>query len=137
MRLDIQATNVRMTTGLRDHIVRRAYFCLARFGERVASLNIRLSDDNGPRRGQDRVCRISARLRGGAPFVVEDRDARLTLAVDSALRRTARSVARRLERIDDRWRYQVRAWERRRAGKVSRGPAGGAWFSGDEAPTSP
>lgn len=136
MRLNIQATNVRLTAGLRDHIVRRAHFCLARFGERVSSVTIRLSDENGPRRGVDRVCRVAAKLRGGEPFVVEDRDSKLTLAVDNALHRTARNVARRMERLDDRWRYHTRAWDRRRQVHPLRRSVRNPWLSGDESPAT-
>jgi putative sigma-54 modulation protein len=100
MRLKIHALHVPVTPGLRERIARRAYFCLSRFGERIAGVTIRISDENGPRRGVDRVCRVVTTIRGTAPLVVEDRDSRITLAVDHALHRTARSVARLLRRFD-------------------------------------
>jgi putative sigma-54 modulation protein len=118
MRLRIHASHVRMTARLREHIERRAYFCLSRFGERIAGVTLRLSDDNGPKRGVDRVCRVVTTIRGASPLVVEDRDSRITLAADHALHRTARHVARLLRHSDDRSRGA--AWSRRRS-EVRRG----------------
>lgn len=100
MRLRIHASqHVRVTSRLREHIARRAYFCLSRFGDRVSEVAIGLSDENGPKRGVDRVCRVVTAIKGAAPLVVEDRDTRITTAVDHALHRTARYVARELRRM--------------------------------------
>jgi putative sigma-54 modulation protein len=98
MHLNIHAPGVRVTRGLREHILRRVDFCLSRFGGHVVAVRIHLADVNGPKRGVDRVCRVRTTLRGTAPLVVEDQDATLTLAVNHALRRTARHVARHIRR---------------------------------------
>jgi ribosome-associated translation inhibitor RaiA len=111
MRLRIHASkHVRVTSRLREHIARRAYFCLSRFGERVSEVAIGLSDENGPKRGVDRVCRVVTTIKGAAPLVVEDRDTRVKTAVDHALRRTERYVARVLRRMPRGSRQPLKSW---------------------------
>lgn len=103
MHLDIQGLNVRLTERMRLYVERRVYFALSRFGVRVIRVRVCLSDLSGPRRTVDRVCKVKTTVRGAAPLVVEQREARLTVAIDHALDRVARQVARRLERIDGGW----------------------------------
>jgi ribosome-associated translation inhibitor RaiA len=98
MQVEVRALRVRVTGRFRERIQRRAYSRLSRFGGHIHRVAIRLSDENGPRRGVDRVCQVITTLPGVAPLVIEDRDARLTLAADHALRRTARHLARHLRR---------------------------------------
>jgi ribosomal subunit interface protein len=103
MQLDIRGSNLRLSRRMRAYVEHRAYFALSRFGERVVEVHVWLSDENGPRRGVDRVCKVLTTVRGAAPFLVEQRDTRLNLAVDHALDRAARRVARTMERIDRSW----------------------------------
>ncbi len=103
MQLDIRGSNVRLSQRMRSYVERRVGFALSRFGARVARVRVRLSDANGPGREVDRVCRVMTTVPGATPLVVEQRDPRLTLAVDHALDRVARQVARTMERIDAGW----------------------------------
>jgi putative sigma-54 modulation protein len=103
MHLDIRGLNVRLTERMRLYVQRRVDFALSRFGVRVIRVRVCLSDLSGPRRTVDRVCEVMTTVRGAGPLVVEQREARLTVAVDHALDRVARQVARTMERIDVRW----------------------------------
>jgi putative sigma-54 modulation protein len=103
MHLDIRGLNVRLTERMRLYVERRVYFALSRFGVRVIRVRVCLSDLNGPRRTVDRVCEVMTTVRGAAPLVVKQREARQTVAVDHALDRVARQVARTMERIDGCW----------------------------------
>jgi ribosome-associated translation inhibitor RaiA len=59
---------------------------------------VRLSDENGPRGGRDKRCRIRVGIAGAQSVVIEDTEADLTVAIDRAAERAARVLVRRLER---------------------------------------
>ena len=74
---------------------RRLVFALGRFGPRVRSLAVRLKDVNGPKGGVDKVCLIAVRLtEPRSEIVVEDGDADAAVAIDRAVDRAGRAVAR-------------------------------------------
>ena len=50
---------------LTAHVERRLRFALTRFSGRIGRVNVFLTDQNGPRGGIDKTCRIVVRLRDG------------------------------------------------------------------------
>lgn len=81
---------------------RRLEFALGRFGSRVHSLTVRLTDLNGPRGGVDKKCLIAIRLRSPRrAIVIEDVDADATMAISRAADRAARAVARAVQTLTD------------------------------------
>ena len=66
--------------------------------ENLRAIAMRLSDENGPRGGEDKLCRIQASLAGAPPVVIEDVQSNLYVAIDRAADRLGRTVARRLHR---------------------------------------
>lgn len=103
MQLDIRGSNVRVTPTLHSFVEKRVRFALSRFGERVGRVRVHLSDANGPRRGVDRICKVTTKVRGAPTLVIEQREPRLTLAVQHAVNRLARRVAHTMERVDERY----------------------------------
>ena len=91
------------TKALREYALHRLSFAVRRFRHRVRHVTVRLVDVNGPRRGVDSRCTITADLVDGRPLFVEATAAwpfaAITLAagrLGEALRRdTDRHVARR------------------------------------------
>jgi ribosome-associated translation inhibitor RaiA len=84
------------TEALREYAFRRLSFAVRRFTHRVHHLTVRLVDENGPRRGVDSRCAITADLAGGGQLFVEATAAwpfsAITLAagrLSEALRRDA------------------------------------------------
>ena len=98
MQFHIHAGDFPLTDALRHHVERRLHFDLSRFQPLVRKIEVHLSDVNGPRGGQDKRCQVRVRLAAHADVVVEDTEADLYYAVDRALGRSARAVARRLGR---------------------------------------
>jgi len=98
MQCHIHAGDFSLTDALRRHVERRLYFGLARFQPLVRKIEVHLSDVNGPRGGQDKRCQVRVRLAAQGDVVVEDTEADLYHAVDRALSRSARTVARRIGR---------------------------------------
>jgi putative sigma-54 modulation protein len=82
-----------------DHTRRRLGFALGRFADRITSVWVRLADENGPRGGVDKRCRIEVRGTQKWLVLVDDADTDLHAAIDRAADRVARSVVRTLERL--------------------------------------
>jgi putative sigma-54 modulation protein len=80
------------------HIERRLQFALARFSGHIQRAQVVLEDQNGPRGGLDKSCRIVVRLREGGDVVAEVADVNWEVAVDRATTRVGHTVARRLAR---------------------------------------
>jgi ribosomal subunit interface protein len=98
MNVQIRTRGIAMTEGLRSHVERRASFALDRFAERVTTVTVRFDDSNGPRGGVDKVCRVEVALRGSGPVRASDTHSDLYVAIDGALHRASRGVARALHR---------------------------------------
>lgn len=100
MRLSITGRKARLTDRLRTHIERRVRFALSRFGTRVASVRVRLGDATAARGRGERSCEVTVTVRGTEPVHSRHLDRRTVDAVDHALARVSRDVARTVERLD-------------------------------------
>lgn len=98
MRINIQTSGFKLTDGLREHTERRLQFALSWAVHDVRKVVVRLSDINGPRGGNDKRCYIQVPLPHKPDVVIEDTESDLYVAIDRAVDRAERSVARRLER---------------------------------------
>lgn len=98
MNITIQAKGLELTGGLREHVERRLNFALDRAHYHIDKVSVRLSDQNGPRGGEDKRCQVVVHLDGSAPVLVEHTEADLLLAIDRAADRTGQTLARQLDR---------------------------------------
>jgi putative sigma-54 modulation protein len=98
MRIHVRSKQIKVDENLRAHIERRLEFSLGRFSPRILRATVPLTDVNGPRGGEDKLCRIEVRMQPTGTLFVEERDAALVAAVDRAAERIGRSVGRALER---------------------------------------
>ena len=98
MQIDIQARGFKLTEGLREYVERRLSFVFASTRRSVRRISVRLSDENGPRGGDDMRCRMQVSLAAAPSVVIEDTETSLYVAIDRAADRIGRAVARRLER---------------------------------------
>lgn len=92
----VRGQHRRTTEALREYALHRLSFALRRFEHRVRQMTVRLVDENGPRRGMDTRCSITAHLVDGGQIFVEATAAwpfaAITLAagrLSGALRRDA------------------------------------------------
>lgn len=80
---------------VREYVERRLQFALGRFGPRVHEVVVRLEDVGGV----DKRCSMAVRLlRAGRPIFVQDTASDVHVACSGAAERTARAVARELDR---------------------------------------
>ena len=101
MEIEIQARGFAVTVALRAHVAKRLEAALAPFKRHVRRVVARLGDENGPRGGYDKTCRLGVSV-GGAPDVfTADTRPDLYAAIDCAADRLAAALARRLNRRRD------------------------------------
>ena len=101
MRINIRAQGFELTDSLRERTERCLRFALGWADDHLRQISVRLSDENGPRGGKDKCCRIQITFPGAPSVVIEDTETDLYVAIDRAADRASRSVARRLDRQRD------------------------------------
>ena len=98
MQIDIQARDFPLTDALRSHAERRLRFALTCFDDHTQRVAMQLSVINGPRSGKDKRCYLQVMLAGLSEVIIEDIEADLYVAIDRAVDRAGRTVARKLDR---------------------------------------
>lgn len=98
MKFHVRSRQLHLGDEVRAHVGRRLAFSLDRFRDRVRRVTVNLMDVNGPRGGEDKVCRIEVRLRPTGAVFADGFAADLLSAVDGAAARAAVTVARALKR---------------------------------------
>jgi ribosome-associated translation inhibitor RaiA len=82
------------TDAFRAYARHRLSFVVRRFGHRIRRLTVRLVDENGPRRGTDSRCTITADLAEGGQLFVQSMAARPFAAITLASARLGESLRR-------------------------------------------
>lgn len=98
MKLNVHWKDLPASLELRERLERRLGFALGRFGSRIKTVWARLSDENGPRGGVDKCCRLRVRGDELGSLTVEASDSDLGAAIDRAADRLGRAVARMIAR---------------------------------------
>ena len=94
-------SRIRASAAVRAYVERRLQFSLGRVSQRVERAVVHLEDVNGPRGGEDKVCRIEVRLRPTGDVLVEESGSEVLAAVAGAAERVGRAVSRAVERRRD------------------------------------
>jgi ribosome-associated translation inhibitor RaiA len=116
MKLSIRARDFEWTPEIRKQVERNIEFAVDRHKEQVSDISVYLADLNGPKGGVDKLCQITANLRGrGKPIAILEKGTDILPAVYRATRRLrnriAGSVQRRNRPVARRFRATVRAGE--------------------------
>lgn len=98
MQINIKARNFTLTDALRNHIQRRLRFALIQHDDHIQRVEVRVSDINGPRGGEDKRCHIQVTLEQLPDMVIEDTASDLYVAINRAASRACRTLSRRLAR---------------------------------------
>ena len=93
MKISIQFKDLQVTASDRQRIEDAIRLALTRFAPLIHGLTATISDENGPRGGVDKTCRLIVRLHAGT-VVVNEQASAVMAAVTQAAERAARSVAR-------------------------------------------
>ena len=99
MELSIRSEGFVLTEALDEFIRDRLRFAMARFRNTIGEVRVRLSDDNGPRGGNDKRCRFEVRIPGMRPLLIDECHQDLYAAIgrgcDRMQQRIVRALARR------------------------------------------
>jgi hypothetical protein len=87
-----------MDSQMSETAKRKVRFALSRFARRVSSVELVVNDENGPRGGVDKSCRLQVSLKWAQDVVITDRDDDLGRCISRAAERSARAVAKAIER---------------------------------------
>lgn len=98
MNVEIQTQGFPLTSALAEHAKRRLRFVLTRHSDRIQRVVVRLGDENGPRGGVDKCCRIQVHLRAAPVVLIEDIGADLNTVIERAADRVGRVVVKHLDR---------------------------------------
>ena len=75
---------------------------LSRFQDRITSVQVHLSDENGEKEGSDdKRCLLEARLKGLKPVVVSNYAENIDIAVSGAIDKLVKSLESTLGRMRD------------------------------------
>lgn len=98
--MDVKFTlrGVELNQSEMEALRRKADFAFNRFDDKIESVHVVLEDINGPRGGEDKVCRVVLHLvREPAAILQERGDAAVATGI-AALERAAQAVQRRYEK---------------------------------------
>lgn len=98
MKIEVRFRGLDSSASLREHVVHRIHVHVGRFGRQVSAVRVRIADINGPKGGVDKRCRITVRGPRVGALTLDELSADAYSAVDLAVDRIARAVARSLER---------------------------------------
>jgi putative sigma-54 modulation protein len=98
MQFEIHTQNIKISQPLRIHIERRLSFALERFAFRIARVCVRVGDENGPKGGIDKRCRVAIVLAPSTTVVMEAQDSNIYAAIDRVADKAGRCIGRRLKR---------------------------------------
>jgi putative sigma-54 modulation protein len=104
MRIHVRSKQIELAENLHAYIERRLEFSLGRFSPRIQRVTVLVTDVNGPRGGEDKLCRIEVRMQPTGTVFVEDRGEDLVATIDRGAERIGRSVGRTIERERERGR---------------------------------
>ena len=113
--LHVRTHHVSVDAALDAYVRQRASAKLGKYVRHLARVTVRFDDTNGPKRGQDTLCRIKVMIAGLTGVVVEDIGTGAREAFDLAIERADNIVLRTLER-------RSRSTSRHRAARLKRGP---------------
>jgi putative sigma-54 modulation protein len=101
MDIKILSRNVVLTGAQSETLERRVQFALGRFATEVRTVQLTLTDVNGPKGGSDVLCRVKVALKGTGDVNVSGTDVSVEVVVASVVDRAARSLSRMLDRQRD------------------------------------
>jgi ribosomal subunit interface protein len=100
MQVDIQARSFTLTKALKSYVEKKLKAALSSYGNHhtLKGAVIRLSDINGPRGGEDKLCQIQVKLAGVPDIIIKNTEQDMYAAIDRATRRAGKAIVRRIER---------------------------------------
>lgn len=99
MKIDIRGQRRHLSPELREFATRKTQFSLGRFAASIQQLELHVSDQNGPKGGTDKTCKLLLKHVHGAPLVVSMTAEDAFVAVAESLEKAGRTFRRLHDRI--------------------------------------
>ncbi len=106
MQIDIQARSFTLTNALKIYAEEKLKSSFSRCQDHLNRIVVRLSDINGPRGGEDKLCHIHVVLPGISDVIIEDTEQDMYAAIDRAIDRAGNAVERKVDRQQSALRHQ-------------------------------
>jgi len=103
--IDVQARNFSLTDAIDSHTREKLEHMLHHFGDRILKITVHMSDDNGPKGGDDKHCHIHVDMKKLPTVVIEDSEENLYTAIDKACHRAERAVRKAIEKVQTKARH--------------------------------
>lgn len=101
MDVQILDRNVGIASAQREHVERCLHYAFGRFSPQIRTIEVSLTDVNGPKGGDDLQCRMKVVLLRKGDLLVEGKGASVEAVVSETADRAALAVSRRLDRLRD------------------------------------
>jgi len=98
MQTIIQSRGFELTQALQDYTHKRLAYAVSFAGEYIHHVSVRLSDINGPRGGEDKLCQLVLKIKGMPSVIIEDIEGNLYTAIVRAVERASRALVRLIKR---------------------------------------
>jgi len=101
MDVQILDRNIGITAAQQEHVDRCLQYAFGRFSAQIRSIEVSLTDVNGPKGGDDLQCRMKVVLQGKGDLLVEGKGVSVEVVVSETADRAALAVSRRFDRLRD------------------------------------
>lgn len=98
MQIQVQTHDVEHTDELEAFVREKVEEALEHFAEQLTRVEVHLSDENGPKGGADKSCRMEGRPKGLDPITVEHRSDNVHGAIREASGKLKRAIRHQLGR---------------------------------------
>ncbi len=103
MLVKTHARNLVLPDTLAEHVDAKIRLALGLYREKIRRVDIFLSDVNGPKGGEDIMCKIKIKADGHAPLIAQATATSIYDAMNICSQRIKRSVSRRFDRVLQRY----------------------------------
>jgi len=97
--IDVQARNFSLTDAIDTHTRQKLEHMVHSYGDKILKVTVHMSDDNGPKGGNDKHCHIHVDIKKLPTVVIEDSEENLYTAIDNACHRAERAVRKTIEKV--------------------------------------
>jgi len=98
LKIEIRSQHFDLDEDMTIRIINRVRFALSRLDSEISHVQIRFTDTNGPKGGQDNHCLLSVKLISSGKIVTNGKGVDLLSALHFCVERTKRAIIRELER---------------------------------------
>ena len=98
MEIAVRARDIVWNEDLQDRVERSIEFAVDRHKSRIPRISVHVSDVNGPRGGVDKLCQITADVRGAQPVMILEKGVDVLAVINRAVRRLRYRIGRRVHR---------------------------------------